>query len=85
MTVRELAESKRFVGISQVRRELERDNVGKVFLAEDADQSLLVEIRSLAESRGIPVESVGTMLELGRACAISRGAATAALQRSNRC
>ncbi|SMG24158.1 ribosomal L7Ae/L30e/S12e/Gadd45 family protein [Dethiosulfovibrio salsuginis] len=85
MAVQELAEGKRFIGLSQVRRELLKGNVEKIFVAEDADDSILSDILSLAGSQGIPVEQVGTMVELGRACAISRGAATAALQRKNRC
>ncbi len=85
MAVQELAEGKRFIGLGQVRRELLKGNVEKLFVASDADDSLLSDILSLAASRGIPVETVGTMIELGRACAISRGAATAALQRKNRC
>ncbi|NCC95288.1 MAG: 50S ribosomal protein L7ae-like protein [Synergistales bacterium] len=85
MAVQELAEGKRFIGISQVRRELLKGNVGKLFVAEDADEAMTSDITSLAISQGIPVEMVGTMIELGRACAISRGAATAALQRKDRC
>lgn len=85
MAVQELAEEKRFIGIGQVRRELLKGNVGKLFVADDADESVVSDITSLAISRGIPVEKVGTMVELGRACAISRGAATAALQRKDRC
>lgn len=85
MAIRELAEGKRFIGLSQVRRELLKGNVEKLFIAEDADEQLLFEVKSLASSKGIEIEKARTMIELGRACAISRGAAIAALQRKNRC
>ncbi|MCF4152239.1 ribosomal L7Ae/L30e/S12e/Gadd45 family protein [Dethiosulfovibrio sp. F2B] len=82
MNVAELAEGRRLVGFKQVRRELSRDNVRKVFIAADADVSMIQEISRMCSERGVPMETVESMASLGRACVIDRGAATAALQRT---
>lgn len=85
MNVAELTEGRRFVGFKQVRREVLRGNVRKVFVAADADLSMIQEITHICSERGIPMETVDSMASLGRACVIDRGAATAALQRNDRC
>ncbi len=85
MPVGELASGRRIVGLNQVRRALLREGVQKVFLADDADSQIISEILRLAEERGVPVERGYSKAHLGRACAISRSAATAAVQREDRC
>jgi large subunit ribosomal protein L7A len=71
--------SDRVIGLKQVTKAVHKDNVSKVFTAEDADERVIAPIRELCASRGIPVETVKTMMELGKACNIEVGAAAAAV------
>lgn len=77
----ELNHSPKVVGIKQLRKALERGTLLRVFLAENADPALTEPIAALAEARGVPVERVSTMKELGRACSIAVGASAAGLLR----
>lgn len=79
MPLSELAEAERLVGINSVTRRLKAGLVLKVFLAEDADKRLLKEILELADAGGVPVEWAGDSKQLGRACAVTRKTAAAAL------
>ncbi len=81
MPLEELAAGRRIVGLNQVRRALLREGVQKIFLADDADPQIRSEVLRLALDRGIPLERGFSRASLGRACAISRGAVVAALQR----
>jgi len=51
----------------------------KVFVAEDADNKLILPITTICNEKGIPVVRVVSMRELGRACGIRVGAAAAAV------
>jgi len=51
----------------------------KVYLAKDADASIIDRVLALAEANQVPVELVETMKVLGRACKIDVGAATAVI------
>ena len=75
----ELKNSKKVVGIKQLRRALSRDELRRVFLAENADPALTEPLLALAEEKAVPVSRVATMRELGQACGISVGAAAAGL------
>ncbi|MCH3949764.1 MAG: ribosomal L7Ae/L30e/S12e/Gadd45 family protein [Acidaminococcus sp.] len=66
-------------GIKQTQKAIVRNQAVGVLLAEDADEHVTAPIRSLCESRGIPVETVVTMQELGKTCGIHVGAAVAAV------
>lgn len=66
-------------GIKQTQKAIMRSQVAGVLLAGDADEHVTAPIRSLCETRGIPVETVATMQELGKACGIHVGAAVAAV------
>ncbi len=77
----ELKNSPKVVGIKQLRKALERGTLLRVFLADNADPALTEPIAALAEARGVPVERVSTMKELGRACSIAVGASAAGLLR----
>jgi len=79
VSLSELASAERTAGINSVLRKLKADRAAKVFLAEDADANLLQEIVKLAEERGVPVEWTGDSQQLGRACAVTRKTAAAAL------
>ncbi|NLD06129.1 MAG: 50S ribosomal protein L7ae [Synergistaceae bacterium] len=79
MPLNELASSRRIAGINSVLRKLKADEVKKVFISKEANCPQAEEIISEASKRGVPVEWAETSLQLGRACAVTRKTAAAAL------
>lgn len=75
----ELLNSPKVVGAKQVKRAMESGAAGRVYLAEDADPRVTEPVAALSREKGIPLQSVPSMKELGRACGIAVGAAVAAL------
>ena len=75
----ELKNSPRVVGVKQLRKAVGRDEIRRVFLAEDADPAITDPIALLARDRAVPVTRVPTMKELGLACGIAVGASAAGL------
>jgi large subunit ribosomal protein L7A len=75
----ELASTRRIAGVNSVLRKLKVDEASKVFISEEADAHLIAEILTEASKRGVPVEWAETSLQLGRACAVTRKTAAAAL------
>ena len=78
----ELAAHNKVVGVKQLKKALRDGAAQKVFVAEDADPKLTDPICESCQSAAVPVESVPTMAELGKACGIEVGAAVAALLRA---
>ena len=79
--LQELKTAKRVVGIKQLRKALREGAATTVFIAENADLRLTAPIREICAETGVPVVSVPTMAELGKACSIEVGAAVAAIIR----
>lgn len=79
MPLNELAVSNRLVGARSVRRALQSGTLKKLFLAADASSSMVKDLEKMAEEAGIKVEWAESMVILGRACAIGRGAAAAGI------
>ena len=79
MPLNELAVPNRVTGERQVRRTLKAGRLRKLFIAEDADPSVIGNLEEEARRHNIPVERVDSMLRLGRACAITRGASAAGI------
>lgn len=79
MPLNELASPRRIAGINSVLRKLKADEVIKIFLSREADERLTAELLAEAARRGVPVEWAEGSLQLGRACAVSRKTAAAAL------
>lgn len=79
LPLNELAVPNRVTGERQVRRALDAGRLRKLFIAEDADPSLTRTLEEEARRQNIPVERVDSMLRLGRACAITRGASAAGI------
>ena len=77
----ELSTNNKVVGLKQSRRALKDGIAEKVFLAHDANGSILREIEELCRECGVVCEFVPTMDELGRGSGISVGAAVAAVLR----
>ena len=77
----QLLNSKKVVGIKQLRKALGQDQIAQVFLALDADPMLLDPIYALCEEKGINVVEIDTVQTLGKACGIAVGAAAAGILR----
>lgn len=67
------------VGIKQSSRAIAEGKASKVFVAKDADVSVVNKVLDLAKANDVPVELVETMRLLGKACKIDVGAATAVI------
>lgn len=77
----ELKQGAKVVGVKQTRRAIDDGRAARVFLAQDADPALTAPVETLCAEKGIPVERVAQMKELGSACGIAVGSAVAALLR----
>ena len=77
--LQELTSCPRVVGVKQLRKAIGRDEIRRVFLAEDADPAVTEPIEALAQSEGIAVTRVASMRELGHVCGITVGASAAGL------
>ena len=75
----ELNTSNKVVGAKQTKRALSDGWARKVFLAADADPRVTGPLAELAGEKGVAVEQVPSMKELGAACGIAVGSAVAAL------
>ena len=65
------------VGLKQVLKALDATEIDKVFLAEDADESIREQVMEKCRESRIEVISVPDMEELGRRAGIDVGAAVA--------
>ncbi len=75
----ELSSDPSVVGAKQVRRAVENGTAKKVFLADNADPRLTGPLAQLCKEKGVEVETVQAMKELGKACGIAVPAAVAAI------
>ncbi len=71
--------TKRCVGLRETEKAIESEKARKVYLAKDAEEKIKIPIEKKCEKKEINIEYVETMQELGEACSIDRGAATAAI------
>ncbi len=67
------------VGTKQTLKAVGQGLAQVVFLAEDADERVLQELLRVCQECSIEVVQVESMAELGKACGIEVGAASAAL------
>lgn len=67
------------VGVKQSQKAIARGLAKGALIAEDADLHVTGPVQALCQARQVPVETVPTMQELGRACGIHVGAAVAAV------
>lgn len=75
----QLESAEKVAGVKQTRRALQDGRAKRIFLARDADPNLTQPLEQTAREKGIPVEWIDGMRDLGRACGISVGAAVAAM------
>ncbi len=69
----------RAVGTNRTAKAISAGVAQVVFIAKDADRRVVGEVVSAAAARGLEVVEVDSMRELGRACGIAVGAASAAI------
>lgn len=65
------------VGAKQLRKALTRGSARRVYLATNADPALTEPLAALCQHHGVECFWVRSMEDLGRACGIDVGAATA--------
>ena len=71
----------RVVGSKQVQRALKAGSLSRVYVAEDIDTFLYQKVTRAAEAAGVPVTTVGSSKELGRAFGLEIASAAAGLPR----
>jgi large subunit ribosomal protein L7A len=79
MSIVTLKTAKKVIGAKQAVKAVEKGTASLVYLAEDADARVTAPIRELCAKKGVAVETVQNMGELGKACGIEVGAAAVAL------
>ncbi|SFJ37696.1 50S ribosomal protein L7ae-like protein [Thermoflavimicrobium dichotomicum] len=67
------------IGTKQTKKAIEQGKAEEVFVAADADPHITDSIVAMCKERGVAVVHVDSMKELGKACGIEVGAATAAI------
>ena len=77
----ELEDSRKVTGIKQTKRAVVNGTAVRVYIAEDAEMRLRLELCELCDRHEIPVTEVESMEKLGHACGINIGASSAALLR----
>ena len=66
-------------GLKQTRRAILDGRADSVYIAEDAEMRLRLELSQLCHEHNVPVFNAGSMRELGHACGIKIGASSAAV------
>ncbi len=72
---------KLIIGVKQTTKVLQSDKAFLVFVAKDAEQHVVRRIIELANEKQVQIIFVETMKELGKACNIDVGAATAVIEK----
>lgn len=79
MTLEHLRKAERVIGIKQVTKAINKNQVSCVFLGIDADERITAPLMNVCNERNIPIEAIYTMSELGKTCSIEVGAAAVAV------
>lgn len=79
MTLEKLKTAERVIGIKQVTKAINKDQVSWVFLGTNADDRMVQPLKGLCAEKNISVDFTCTMEELGKACSIEVGAAAVAV------
>lgn len=70
---------KKVVGFKQSLRAIKSGAGKKVYIAKDADNKLVEEVKIAAQYNSLDIVYIDTMKELGKLCGIEVGAATAVI------
>ena len=81
MTPDSIADVPHVTGIKQVTKAVQRDEVKQVFIASDADERVIRQLKTLCREKSIEADTRLTMEELGKACLIEVGSAAVAILR----
>lgn len=80
MTIELLKQAnKRVVGNKQTEKAIQKGTAKTVYIAEDADARIVKPLIDACQEGKIAIEKIATMQELGKACGIHVGAASAAI------
>jgi large subunit ribosomal protein L7A len=71
--------SKKIIGTKQTLKVLQKDQVSVVFIAKDAEEHVVSDLKEMCQEKGVQMVAVDSMKELGDACGIQVGAASAAI------
>lgn len=71
--------AKKTIGTKQTTKAVQKGTAKVVYIAKDAEPRVLNPLVKLCEEKGIEVVAVDSMLELGKACGIEVGSASAAI------
>lgn len=66
-------------GTRQALREITQGRAKRVYIALDAQERIISEVRTAAEKAGVPIEEISDMATLGRKCRIAVSCAVAVL------
>ncbi len=81
MSLSEIKDNRFVVGSKQVKKNIAKGLVARVYIAADAEPRVIQPIQTLCSQNNIPVEIVEQMQMLGKACGIEVGAATVAIMK----
>jgi len=70
---------KKTIGTKQTMKAVQRNAATLVYIAKDAEPHVTEPLISLCREKGIEVVMVDSMIELGKACGIEVGSASAAI------
>lgn len=73
------SEGKLKIGAKQALKALNNGSAHAVYIAKDAEEHVTRQLVDIATEKGINIIYVDTMKQLGRACKIDVGAATAVI------
>ena len=85
MPLEQLKKAQRVIGIKQVTKAINKDQVSCVFLGTDADESVTEPLKKLCTDKQITIDEAFTMEELGKTCSIEVGAAAVGVLRQRTC
>lgn len=71
--------TKKTIGTKQTLKAVEKGQAKQVFVAADAEEYVLQPLLRLCQEKGIPVLRIDSMRDLGKACGIEVGSASAAI------
>lgn len=77
-----LKRKEKVVGIKQTKKAAEQDKLEAVFIAYDADQRVVGQLKAFCEEKKIGVFTTESMKQLGKAAGIDVGAAVVGIQKS---
>jgi large subunit ribosomal protein L7A len=70
---------KKIIGTKQTLKAIDKDQACMVFIAQDAEEHVVSQLKEVCRDKGVETVTVSTMKELGDACGIQVGAASAAI------